>query len=40
MDEKGIWEHALDMNIWKFIYNGTIYDPENDFPALYFNMDM
>ena len=36
MDEKGIWEHAFGYEYMEFIYNGTIYDPENDFPALYF----
>lgn len=37
MDEQGIWTHLFGYEYLDYIYNGTIYDPENDFPALYFS---
>lgn len=37
MDEKNSVEHLFGFEYMDYIYNGNIYEPENDFPGIYFS---
>lgn len=37
MDEKDVWSKMFGFEYMEYIYDGEIYDPENDFPALYYS---
>ena len=37
MDEKNILTHLFGFEYMDFIYDGEVFDPENDFPAIYFS---
>ena len=37
MDEKSTWIHLFGFEYMDYIMDGVIYDPENDFPAIYFS---